>query len=48
MSSAEQLVVVPFNRTDLLVEALKRHGDEFAAVICEPVFYNAGCILPSP
>ena len=25
-----------------------KHGDELAAVICEPVFYNAGCILPSP
>jgi glutamate-1-semialdehyde 2,1-aminomutase len=44
---AEQLVVVPFNRADLLVEALDRYGDELAAVICEPVFYNAGCILPS-
>ena len=30
-----------------MAEALKRHGDELAAVICEPVFYNAGCILPS-
>jgi glutamate-1-semialdehyde 2,1-aminomutase len=45
---AQQLVSVPFNRADLLAEALKRHGDELAAVICEPVFYNAGCILPSP
>ncbi|QDU29756.1 Glutamate-1-semialdehyde 2,1-aminomutase 1 [Anatilimnocola aggregata] len=43
----EQLVVVPFNRTDLLAEALAKYGDELAAVICEPVFYNAGCILPS-
>jgi glutamate-1-semialdehyde 2,1-aminomutase len=44
---AEQLVVVPFNQPDLLVKALTRHGDELAAVICEPVFYNAGCILPT-
>jgi glutamate-1-semialdehyde 2,1-aminomutase len=44
---ADQLVVVPFNRADLLAEALQKHGDELAAVICEPVFYNAGCILPS-
>jgi glutamate-1-semialdehyde 2,1-aminomutase len=43
----EQLVIVPFNRADLLADALKKHGDELAAVICEPVFYNAGCILPS-
>lgn len=44
---AEKLVVVPFNRTDLLAQALARQGEELAAVICEPVFYNAGCILPS-
>ena len=23
-----------------------RHAHELAAVICEPVYYNAGCILP--
>jgi glutamate-1-semialdehyde 2,1-aminomutase len=44
---ADNLVVVPFNRTDLLADALAKHGHELAAVICEPVFYNAGCILPS-
>jgi glutamate-1-semialdehyde 2,1-aminomutase len=44
---AEQIVVVPFNRADLLADALARQGDELAAVICEPVFYNAGCILPT-
>ena len=25
-----------------------RHGHELAAVICEPIYYNAGCILPTP
>jgi len=44
---AEQVIVTPFNRADLLTDALARHGDELAAVICEPVYYNAGCILPS-
>jgi glutamate-1-semialdehyde 2,1-aminomutase len=43
----EQLVLVPFNRTDLLSEAIARHKHELAAVIMEPVYYNAGCILPS-
>ena len=32
---------------DLLEEAFAKHGDELAAVICEPVYYNAGCILPT-
>jgi glutamate-1-semialdehyde 2,1-aminomutase len=44
----ENLVVVPYNRPDLLAEALGRHGHELAAVICEPVYYNAGCVLPTP
>jgi glutamate-1-semialdehyde 2,1-aminomutase len=43
----EQLILVPYDRTDLLVEAIRRHGDELAAVICEPVYYNAGCIVPT-
>jgi glutamate-1-semialdehyde 2,1-aminomutase len=41
------LVVVPYNRPDLLEDAFDRSGDEIAAVICEPVYYNAGCVLPT-
>jgi glutamate-1-semialdehyde 2,1-aminomutase len=41
------LVVVPYNRPDLLEEAFRRHGPELAAAILEPVYYNAGCILPT-
>jgi glutamate-1-semialdehyde 2,1-aminomutase len=44
----QNLVVVPYNRTDLLEQAFDRHGRELAAVICEPVYYNAGCVLPAP
>jgi glutamate-1-semialdehyde 2,1-aminomutase len=40
------LVIVPYNRPDLLEAAFRRHGSELAALICEPVYYNAGCILP--
>jgi glutamate-1-semialdehyde 2,1-aminomutase len=40
------LVVVPYNRTDLFEEAFRRHADELAAVVMEPVYYNAGCIVP--
>jgi glutamate-1-semialdehyde 2,1-aminomutase len=45
--SGDQLVIVPFNRPDLLEEAVRRHAHELAAVICEPVYYNAGCVLPT-
>src|SRR5438477_2596693 len=43
----QQLVVVPYNRPDLLEEAFRRHAAELAAVICEPIYYNAGCVLPT-
>jgi glutamate-1-semialdehyde 2,1-aminomutase len=39
--------VVPYNRPDLLEAVFARHGKEIAAVIGEPVYYNAGCILPT-
>ena len=42
------LVVVPYNRPDLLEAAFACHGSELAAVICEPIYYNAGCIVPTP
>jgi glutamate-1-semialdehyde 2,1-aminomutase len=44
----QHLVVVPYNRTDLLEEAFRRHGRELAAVLCEPIYYNAGCVIPTP
>lgn len=43
----EQLIVVPYNRVDLLEQAFYDHGKELAAVIGEPIYYNAGCIIPS-
>lgn len=45
---ADQLILVPYNRPDLLKAALERHGQEIAAVLCEPIYFNAGCIQPSP
>ena len=43
----EQLVLVPYNRVDLLEQAFEKHQHELAALICEPIYYNAGCVLPS-
>lgn len=45
---SQNLVVVPYNQPDLLEEAFHRHADDLAAVICEPIYFNAGCILPQP
>ncbi len=44
----QNLVLVPYNRPDLLAAAFDGHAAELAAVICEPVYYNAGCVLPTP
>jgi glutamate-1-semialdehyde 2,1-aminomutase len=44
----DNLILVPYNRVDLLEEAFARHGHELAAVLCEPVYYNAGCVVPRP
>lgn len=45
---AENIVLVPYNRPDLFGPIFEKHAAELAAVICEPVYYNAGCIVPSP
>ena len=42
----EQLVLVPYNRADLLAAAIERHAHDLAGVICEPIYYNAGCVVP--
>jgi glutamate-1-semialdehyde 2,1-aminomutase len=44
----QQVLVVPYNRPDLLEEVFARHGSELAAVLCEPIYYNAGCVIPTP
>ena len=44
----QHLVQVPFNRTDLLEAAFARFGDQFAAAFIEPIYFNAGCVLPDP
>jgi glutamate-1-semialdehyde 2,1-aminomutase len=44
----QHLIVVPYNRPDLLEAAFRRHSHELAAVLCEPIYYNAGCVVPTP
>ena len=43
---SELTMVIPFNDPEILETALRRHGGELAAVICEPVNLNSGCIFP--
>ena len=45
---AEFVIVVPWNDPEAFAQAMREHGSELAAVICEPVNYNSGCIPPQP
>src|SRR5690606_10812408 len=45
---AADLVMVPWNDAERFERAIERFGNELAAVICEPIHYNAGCIPPEP
>ena len=42
------VLVVPWNDPAAFEAAMREHGDAIAAVIAEPVHYNAGCIPPEP
>lgn len=42
------VIVVPWNDPEAFEAAMRRRGPEIAAVIAEPVHYNAGCIPPRP
>jgi glutamate-1-semialdehyde 2,1-aminomutase len=43
---ANVVIVLPFNEPEIFRTCMKNHQGEIAAVIMEPVMYNAGCILP--
>lgn len=42
---AEQTIVLPLNRPDILSEVMKAHGHEIAAIIIEPIPANNGLLL---
>jgi glutamate-1-semialdehyde 2,1-aminomutase len=46
--SAEWVEVVAFNDIAAVESALRRRGHDIAAVVLEPVAYNAGTLLPEP
>lgn len=41
-----EVIMVPWNDEEAYMGAMDKYGDQLAAVICEPVFYNSGCIPP--
>ncbi len=40
-------LALPFNSIEAIEEAFRKHGDEIAAVIVEPVAGNMGCVPPA-
>ncbi len=43
---ADYVIVLPCNDLEAVRRALWLHGHEIAALILEPIHYNAGCIVP--
>jgi glutamate-1-semialdehyde 2,1-aminomutase len=46
-NAAENVIVAPWNRPEILEAIFKEHGKKIAAVIMEPVLCNSGCLLPA-
>ena len=44
----DDVLLTPWNDAAAFAAIMDRHGAKIAAVICEPVHYNAGCIPPAP
>lgn len=47
-NSVDNVIVLPWNRADLLEKTFEQRGEEIAAVIMEPVLCNSGCLMPAP
>jgi glutamate-1-semialdehyde 2,1-aminomutase len=45
---ADLIIPVPFNDSEALQEAVRKHGHETALLILEPVNFNCGAIKPQP
>jgi glutamate-1-semialdehyde 2,1-aminomutase len=47
-NAADNVLVLPWNRADLVERAFAERGSQIAAVIMEPVLCNSGCLMPAP
>ena len=48
LSSADDLIVLPWNDLGILEKTLQERAEEVAAVIMEPIMFDSGPILPLP
>jgi glutamate-1-semialdehyde 2,1-aminomutase len=47
-NAAENVVVAPWNRLEVLAHILEVHKGEIAGIFLEPVLCNSGCLMPEP
>jgi glutamate-1-semialdehyde 2,1-aminomutase len=47
-NAADNVLVAPWNRLDVLERMFQDRGDRIAGVMMEPVLCNSGCLLPVP
>jgi glutamate-1-semialdehyde 2,1-aminomutase len=45
-NAAENLIILPWNDRQALIQQFALRGSEIAAIITEPVLCNSGCIMP--
>lgn len=48
LSSADDLIILPWNDLEIVEKTLKEQGDEIAAIITEPIMCDSGPIMPMP
>jgi glutamate-1-semialdehyde 2,1-aminomutase len=46
-SILQDILIVPWNRLDIVEKTIKRYGNEIAAIIAEPIMCNNGVIPPT-
>jgi len=47
-NAADNVIVAPWNRLDILDQIISRNASRIAAVMMEPILCNGGCLLPLP
>lgn len=47
-SMGDDVIMIPWNDADAFERVMAEQGDQLAALFCEPIHYNAGCIPPAP
>jgi glutamate-1-semialdehyde 2,1-aminomutase len=44
----DEVIVLPWNRLDVVESVLRQQAGEVAAIITEPILCNSGCVMPQP